>query len=172
MKVKSGKITSPIELFELGMDRAIPKLTTPPISGKEFNLGCGSKLIRGTCGLQLPHWDGNCDPIPCEDGEASVIHAYHFLEHLNDPPAMLRECQRALMVGGVMYIVVPYYSSKLQAQDIDHKSSFCEKTWDTLFSNQYYDNGLQDWKFKIGFNMILGLLEHQLCLATQLVREE
>lgn len=162
------------EIFELGMDRAIKPAIydVDPDTNLVLNLGPGNKRIDGTIALEYPHWDAEKDPIPHLDGTIQQIHAYHFLEHLADPRVVLAECQRVLRVGGHMNIVVPYYSSNMASQDLDHKSFFTEDTWKTLFSNPYYDknrNGV-DWKFDVHLNVIMGVAERNLALVTQLVR--
>lgn len=165
--------------FEAGMSRDLPvfelgkeKETGPFISLARLNLGPGHKQIEGTRSLDLPEWDADKDAIPFPDESITDIFAFHFLEHCADPIEVLRECQRALTIGGVLNIVVPYYSSNLQAHDLDHKHSFSEDTWKTLFSTDYYSKGHEGWKFKIGLNMIMGIVERNLCLFTQLIKEQ
>jgi len=160
------------EIFTLGMDRAIPEALYDydPESHKVLNLGPGNKQIYGARPLEFPEWDAESDAIPCEDESVSQIHAYHFLEHLSDPRFVLSECQRVLRPGGHISIVVPYYTSNMAFQDLDHKSFFTEDTWKTLFNNPYYDkncNGV-DWMFEVHLNVIMGIAERNLALVTQL----
>lgn len=138
-----------------------------------LNLGPGKKVIAGTIGIGLPEWNADSDPLPYDDESVGGIHAYHFLEHVKDPLKVLKECERVLYPGGVMNILVPYYTSQLQAQDLDHKSQFSENTWRVAFQNEYYNRpGEGVWAFKIGFNMIMGLVEKDLCLVTQLIKAQ
>ena len=134
----------------------------------ELNLGAGNKKILHATPLDYPDWNADTDHIPYTDGSVSQIHAYHFLEHCKHPVKVLQECQRVLNPGGHMNICVPYYSAAIASQDLDHKHFFTEETWKTLFSNQYYNKNKIEWKFKIGFNMICGIVERNLCLLTQL----
>jgi SAM-dependent methyltransferase len=157
------------ELFAIAMDRDIPKIVTKK-DGIALNLGAGNKLIPGTQALDYPDWDADCDQIPYPDETVSIIHAYHFLEHCADPVKVLLECQRVLKPGGYMNICVPYYKSQMQFHDLDHKKFFCEETWKTLFNTPYYDKNKIDWKFHIGFNLICGIVERNLCLLTQLIK--
>lgn len=163
------------DLFELAMDRPVPDLEhyCPdfPIPFTSLNLGAGEKVIPGTAALDYPSWDADKDPIPWPNNSVDVIHAYHFLEHCSDPVAMLVECQRVLKPGGYMNICVPYYTSQMMAHDLDHKHPFCEDTWKILFKNPYYNKNKIDWKFRIGFNLICGIVERNLCLLTQLIKE-
>lgn len=158
------------DFFEVGMDRKVPDLITRIPEGFELNLGCGNKKIENARGLDLPKWNADQDDIPYDDGSVSRIYAFHFFEHLYDPIRMIIECQRVLMRNGVLNIVVPYYTSQMTADDLDHKKTFCEGTWKTLFQNKYYNKNAVEWHFEIGTNIIMGVVERNLALFTQLVR--
>lgn len=159
-------------MFYLGMDRTIPNIWQPPSQafGTAFNLGSGSKVIPGAIPLDYPQWDADRDLIPAMANSVTMIHAYHFLEHVRDPIRVLQECQRVLVPGGVINIVVPYYNAQIAAQDLDHKHQFCEQTWQILFANPYYDKNKIEWKLRVHFNLICGIVERNLCLMTQLVK--
>ncbi len=156
-------------LFKLAMKREVPYIKTP-LSGIRLNLGAGNSRIPGVQSLDYPEWDADVDPLGWGDETISEIHAYHFLEHCKEPVKVLQECQRVLREDGVMNICVPYYSAAINSQDLDHKHSFTEETWKTLFNNQYYDKNKIEWKFDIGLNMICGIVERNLCLLTQLIK--
>jgi SAM-dependent methyltransferase len=163
------------DLFRLGMDREIPEVADYDQLGDGviLNLGSGNKIIPGdVVGLDLPQWNADKDPIPYPDGSVALIHAYHFLEHLQNPVAMLRECQRVLKPGGLMNVVVPYYTSQMMAHDLTHKHAFCEDTWKITFRNPYYKQASspEEWKLEVKFNVIIGIVERNLCLMTQLIR--
>ena len=155
-------------LFNLGMDRYIPQPLPDNDKGVILNLGAGNKMIDQSIPLDYPDWDADQDPIPFENSTVSMIHAYHFLEHCADPVHVLHECQRVLMPGGHINIIVPYYNSQMAAQDLDHKSQFCEMTWKTTFDNPYYDKRPIQWELKIHLNVIIGIVERNICLLTQL----
>lgn len=159
-----------IDLFRVGMARDIPNLRPMP-TGTKLNLGAGKKLIAGSIALDYPDWDADHHRIPFQDGVISGIHCYHFLEHVRQPILMLEEFQRVLRPGGVVNIVVPYYTSQMQAQDLDHKHCFCETTWDNIFANKYYKKYPVDWQFEVGTNIIIGIVERNVCLMTQLIRK-
>ncbi len=158
------------EFFKQAMDRDVAPLLPDNRHGAGLNLGAGNKKISYSAPLDFPDWDADSDPIPYEDNSVGIIYAYHFLEHCKDPVKVLQECQRVLKVGGTMNICVPYYTSQMAAHDLDHKHQFCEETWKTLFSTPYYDKNKIEWKFSIGFNLICGVVERNLCLLTQLIK--
>jgi SAM-dependent methyltransferase len=162
-----------MKLFELGMDRVVPYPEEWEALGRHdytiLNLGAGNKHIVGTVALDLPEWNAETLPIPYEDETVDAILAFHFLEHIQNVTFVLRECQRVLRPGGTLNIVVPYGMSDCALQDLDHKHRFTEDTWKNTFANPYYDKG--DWHWRIGFNMIMGLVHRNLVLVTQLIKE-
>lgn len=161
------------DFFKMGMARDIPALIPHP-QGLVLNIGAGNKQIPGTQVLDWPQWNAETDPIPHFDGTVDGIYAFHFLEHLHNPVAFLADCQRVLKPGGVMNICVPYYNSNMAHQDLDHKSWFTENTWQNTFNNPYYDKTSKfvEWEFDIGFNIIVGIVERNTCLLTQLLKRK
>ena len=164
--------TDLVEMFRLTADRADAPEWLPDEDQNTLNIGHGHKMIYGATHLDLPEWDADKrEPLPFDDGELSAIYALHFMEHLDDPIWMLRECQRVLRSGGHLNIGVPYYNAQAYIQDLDHKHPFCEETWRNLFSNPYYAKGHDGWAFDIGANYIIGIVERNLLLVTQLIRQ-
>jgi len=172
-----------VEFFNLAMDRHLEVpchwedwgIVTQEESPLILNVGAGNKLIPGTTVLDLPRWNADTDPIPFDDATVSGIHAYHFLEHVHRPADVLWEFQRVLKVHGFVNICVPYYNAQCQAQDLDHKHAFCEETWRNLFVNPYYSrrwDARGPWQFLIRTNVIMGLVERNLVLLTQLIKVE
>lgn len=181
--------------FKYGLDRNIPQLAQPPHqpSGKIYpsvELGPGKrKHIPVSKRLGLPEWDarygvatdptrpgyfekpyGDC--LPYESESIGEIHAYQFMEHLEGDVAvrLLRACQRVLVPGGVINLVMPYYNSAHMAQALDHKSFWSEETWHWLFGNEYYDDHEgEGWTLQVHCCFIMGVVERNLDLFTQLV---
>jgi len=162
------------DMFRWGMSRDVPAILSFP-SGPIINLGSGRKALPyETTNLDLPDWDARRDTIPFGDEEVAGVVAYHFFEHLDGSTAtkVVEEINRVLKPGGSALIVVPYYNSQLQHQNLDHKSSWTEETFKNLFTDTTYDRegGRIDWRLKIGFQLICGIVERNICLATQLVK--
>lgn len=159
-------------LFKLGMKRDVDQLIEPDLTFA-INLGAGNSHIPGTQSLDFPAWDGSKDPLPFADNSVTSIFAFHFLEHLTGAQAIqiLREMQRVLVPGGTVQIVVPYYKANIAFQDLDHKTFFTEETWRTLFRNPFYDKNREEpWQFEVRVNLIIGVVERNLSLMTQLVK--
>ena len=157
------------DFFEIGLDRKLGGFKR--VDGPALNLGAGNKPIKGALPLDLPEWDADHDHIPYNRNSISTVYAYHILEHVERPIDLLYDIQRVLKPGGIVNIVVPYYSAQIQASDLDHKSVFTEKTWRVLFDNQYYGKNARGWEFKVNLNCIFGLVERNICLFTQLEKE-
>lgn len=159
-----------LDIFRHGMKRE-PGAQIPITGDLILELGPGNTPWEyATETLEWPEWKADHNPLPYENDTVDHIGAFHILEHVEKVVPLLRECQRVLVTGGTMNIVVPYYSSNLQARDLDHKHSFTELTWKTLFDNMYYLKDKEGWEFYVGFNMIMGVEERNLCLCTQLIR--
>jgi SAM-dependent methyltransferase len=123
--------------------------------------------------LDLPEWDGQYGLLPYGDGRVDAIYAFHFFEHLSGAQAitMLRECERVLRFGGILTTVTPHRLGSMAFHDLDHKSFWSEDTWKTLLGTPWYDKNREvPWKLRLGFNMIAGLNERNLCLMSQLVK--
>lgn len=155
------------------MKREVPELIPP--EAPSINLGAGISHIPGAVSLDYPEWNGETDQIPYEDGSIGTIYAFHFFEHFSGTHAirLLRECERVLKPGGTLNVVVPRAGSSIANHDLDHKSFWNEDTWKTLFKTPYYvKNREASWGFKIGLNLIIGIVERNLVIMTQLVKEE
>jgi len=158
-----------VSIFNLGMYRKHPE-PLPDKTGLVLNLGPGEKHIDGSVPLEYPEWDAEYDSIPFADGTVDMIHCYHFLEHIQNTWMILDEIHRVLRHHGHINIVVPYYSSQLQAQDPDHKKAFTENTWRTIFDSTRYKKD-KSRPLKVYTNFIMGDCEKNLVLITQLVKE-
>jgi ubiquinone/menaquinone biosynthesis C-methylase UbiE len=160
------------QFFAVGMKRTLPQLPQPP-DGHQLDLGCGKNPVPGAFGLDYPLWDGSKDPIPRPDDSVAAVYAMHFLEHLTGEQAikMLREIERVLKPGGVLYICVPHRMAALAYEDLDHKSYWSEETLRVLFRNDYYTKHRnRPWRLDVVFNMIGGVNERNIAVFMALVK--
>lgn len=170
--IQYEKPFSLLDNFSVGMDRRIP-VWLPFLPGAVVNLGAGKKHIHGTLALDLPVWHAG-EPLPFDDGEISGVLAYHFFEHLDGAivVSVLREIERVLKPGGILNTVIPHWDSEGANQDIDHKSTWSESSWRNILENPYYDTTVpRDWKLVENVTMIVGLVQRNLVIVSQLVRE-
>lgn len=160
-------------LFKLGMKRDLPELLEFP--GLTYNIGSSPNdrwKIEGATPLGFPDWGFPWCNIPVEDGSIATIHCYHFMEHLSgiDAIKFLRECERVMIPGAsVLNFCMPYYSSNLQAECLDHKSFWNENSFRNLFDNSGFDIAGK-WELKTHFIMIAGVKEDNLCIIGQITR--
>jgi SAM-dependent methyltransferase len=159
------------ELFKMGMKRDLSEIREPG-PGEVLDLGAGNEGIDWATPLDLPGWDAELCDIPRKDESVAAIYAFHFFEHFTGRRAikLLRECERVLVPGGVLTIVVPHRLGSMAFHDLDHKSFWCEDTLKTLLGNPYYDKH-GEWKMSVTFSMIAGVVERNLCLMAQLVKD-
>ena len=156
--------------FTLGMKRDLPELLEADMSGTQLEIGQGNNPICGT--MHLPSdWRAPSD-MDILDESISAIWAHHFMEHLTGTDALstLREMERVLLPGGMINLVIPYYSSQMQHQDLDHKSEWTEGTFKSMFDNPHYDDK-GEWKLNVHFCCIMGIVEKNLSLFVQLQKD-
>lgn len=162
-------------LFTAGMKRTLlaPRQALEGLPTLE--LGPGNRpVFKADLVLELPGWNGDTMPIPLASDSVGGIYAFHFFEHFTGKRVieLLRECERVLHPGGVLNIVVPHRLGAMAFQDLDHKAFFTEDSWRELFSNPFYDKGREvPWRLTINTNVIIGIVERNLALMTQLVKE-
>ena len=186
-----------MELFQIGTDRDIGWFACADsdpgaIQGEHalnrcdvsLNLGAGRKQIGDSIRLDLPYrgahveWDADREPLDYADCSVGRIYAIHFLEHIKDPVTVLAECQRVLVEGGVLNVVVPYWRSQGAFHDLTHRFFFTEDTWKNTFDNDYHPKwpveasvrraGIFKWRWRINTNLIMGLNDRNMMLVTQL----
>lgn len=87
------------------------------MEAKKLNLGAGEDRKEGYVNVDwspLAHPDVvhnlNALPYPFDDNSFELIEAFHVLEHLDKPFAVMRELHRILAPGGVLHIKVPHFS--------------------------------------------------------------
>jgi SAM-dependent methyltransferase len=83
----------------------------------KLNVGCGETKKDGYVNLDwspLVHPDVahnlNVLPYPFPDNSFDLIEAFHVLEHLDTPFAIMKEFHRILKPGGTLHIRVPHFS--------------------------------------------------------------
>jgi len=109
--------------------------TIPSLAGRPrviIELGCGNnKISKDAIGIDmvdLPGVDIVADaglglgflPDECAD----ELHAYHFLEHLDDTGLIVAEIYRILKPGGRLIGAVPHWSNPYYFSDYTHKRFF------------------------------------------------
>lgn len=119
--------------------------------GKKLNLGCGEDKKEGYVNLDFhahvkPNvvHDLNRFPYPFPDNEFDHIEAFHILEHLDRPFAVMTELHRILKPGGMLHIKVPHFSRGLTHSE--HKAGF-----DVVFPYYFNKNFTRSGYFGVEF---------------------
>jgi ubiquinone/menaquinone biosynthesis C-methylase UbiE len=97
-----------------------------------LELGCGGTKRRdeavGVDLLDLPGVDIVGDALEVlrslPDGSVRAIHSEHFLEHIPDAEALVREAARVLETGGEFRAIVPHFSNPHFYSDPTHRTFF------------------------------------------------
>lgn len=156
------------DFFRLGMKRGLPRLISK--GGVSLELGPGNSPVGADLTLELPSWDADKSVVlPYGDEEIDTIHMYHFLEHINDPIGLLRECERVLCENGIINIVVPHQSQSLAYEDLDHKHFFNEHTIEKLLNNKGYEKN-NGWLLRQHCSFIMAVELRNLSCFIQLVK--
>jgi ubiquinone/menaquinone biosynthesis C-methylase UbiE len=95
-----------------------------------LELGCGQRKRSadwiGIDSIDYPQVDivGDVAEVLKDIPNSSIdeIHAFHFLEHVADVPALLLDIGRVLKLGGRLHVVVPHFSNPYYYSDPTHKS--------------------------------------------------
>lgn len=143
--------------------------------GQKLHLCYGNKKISGWEHLDYPQWNAEVEELPYPDEYFDSVLIMHSLDHMTAGGVVnaLYEIQRVLRPGGVFTNLVPHHMSTLAYECLEHHTRWGLKTWRNIFDSPTYVPLLKqekEWKFEIGFNMIFGLEERNLVMATQLVK--
>lgn len=176
--------------FDIAMVRnfALWEDTSPVRNGRYVHLSPGKKFIRSSTmpvrynwdNLDYPQWDANNDPLPYEDESVNGIFTSHSMDHWAKPVKVLAEVQRVLVTGGWFVNITGHYSSEIANNCFEHRTKFAVDSWRNAFSERVYDlsNGAVEgnpdngWHLRIGFNMMMGIVERNVVLVTQLIKTE
>jgi predicted SAM-dependent methyltransferase len=113
---------------------------------KKLDIGCGSqKCEPDATGIDIapsPGVDLVGDALvilqSMEANSVGGIYSSHFLEHHNNPAAVLKEMVRVVVPGGQLEIRVPHFSDPWFYSDPTHKHMFGLYTFDYYFSNKLF----------------------------------
>ncbi|MDN5763969.1 MAG: methyltransferase domain-containing protein [Microlunatus sp.] len=97
-----------------------------------LELGCANRKRRadavGIDLLDLPDVDVVGDALEVlrmiPDSCVESIYSEHFLEHVTDPEALVREAARVLVPGGEFRAIIPHFSNPGFYSDPTHRSYF------------------------------------------------
>jgi SAM-dependent methyltransferase len=120
----------------------------------KLNLGAGSAHKEGYVNVDWTNLtnpdvthDLNVFPYPFADNSFELIEAFHVLEHLDRPFAVMKEMQRILKPGGRLHVKVPHFSRALT--HAEHAHGF-DVTFPLYFDKEYLRWGY----FGVDFDLV------------------
>lgn len=127
-----------------------------------LELGCGNrKKNPDHIGIDLLDYD--CVDIVGDvfeviklfpDSSVASVSAFHFLEHIDDPQALLQELQRITRKNGLLEIVVPHFSNPHYYSDLTHKSSYGLYTFSYMCSCSLFRREVPSYETKYEYKLI------------------
>ncbi len=128
----------------------------------KLSIGCGPNPRADQLGIDWQNYGrnditvANLDvfPWPLPSNAFEHVEAHAILEHVSDLIATMKEIHRVLQPGGVLSIVVPYFTGPNTWDDPTHKRGFTTRTfkWWTGDVRGWYAN--EQWGGKYPFRMI------------------
>lgn len=121
-------------------NNVLSRIKNSEIEKVVLELGCGpDKRIANSISIDLVDLPGvdivadlNLGFPFFDDNSVDEIHSEHFLEHVNDLGAFMREVFRILKPGGHKFFTVPHFSNPYFYSDYTHKNFF------GLYSMNYF----------------------------------
>jgi len=120
---------------------------------KKLNLGCGEHHKEGYVNLDwqpltapdISH-DLNQLPYPFEENVFDLVEAYHVLEHLDKPFAVMGELHRILKPDAELHIKVPHFSRGFT--HAEHMHGF-DITFPLYFNKKFTTSGYYGIEFEL-----------------------
>lgn len=120
---------------------------------RRLNLGCGEDYKDGYLNVDWSRetkadivFDLNQLPYPFPDSHFDEILAYHILEHLDKPVAIMRELHRILSPQGLLHIKVPHFSRGFS--HVEHCHGF-DVTFPRYFDSSFSRSGYFGFDFSL-----------------------
>jgi len=120
---------------------------------KKLNLGCGETKKEGYVNVDwqsltnpdVTH-DLNSLPYPFPDSSFDLIEAFHVIEHLDKPFAIMKELHRISRTGGEVIIKVPHFSRGFT--HAEHAHGF-DVTFPLYFNKAFTKSGFYGIEFDL-----------------------
>jgi predicted SAM-dependent methyltransferase len=121
-----------------------------PIKYQKIDIGCGSsKCSPDATGIDIadiPGVDIVGDALEIlrgfENSSVGNVYSSHFLEHHENPAAILKEMIRVTVPGGALELRVPHFSDPWYYSDPTHKHMFGLYTFAYYFTNNQFSRQL------------------------------
>lgn len=118
----------------------------------KLHLGCGTNILPGWANIDIDgpsavlKWDLT-QPLPLQAGTVRFIFNEHFIEHITQPEAaaLLRECYRLLVPGGVLRISTPSLRKLIEEYLLNQTTEWINVDWHPATPCQMLNEGMRLW---------------------------
>jgi SAM-dependent methyltransferase len=128
-------------------------------TGRRIDLGCGTRKVKGTLGVDfvaVPGVDVVADlngGLPFKDSSLDGVYAYHILEHLDDFLGTMNEIWRVCKPGALVFVKVPHAASTFVTwKDPTHRRGLSIATF-AYFDETYFDGAAFAYYAKARFRI-------------------
>src|SRR2546430_27553 len=118
----------------------------------KLHLGCGTNILPGWANIDMDgpsavlKWDLT-QPLPVQAGTVRFIFYEHFIEHITQPEAaaLLGECYRVLVPGGVLRISTPSLRKLIDEYLLNRITEWINVNWHPATPCQLMNEGMRSW---------------------------
>jgi predicted SAM-dependent methyltransferase len=118
----------------------------------KLHLGCGTNILAGWANIDIDgpsgvlKWDLT-QPLPLQAGTVRFIFNEHFIEHITqqEASALLSECCRLLVPGGVLRISTPSLRKLIDEYLLNRTIEWINVNWNPATPCQMMNEGMRSW---------------------------
>ena len=118
----------------------------------KLHLGCGTNILSGWANIDMDgpgvvvRWDLT-QPLPLQAGTVRLIFNEHFIEHItrSQALALLSECYRLLVPGGVLRISTPSLRKLIDEYLLSRTTEWIDVGWAPATPCQMLNEGMRLW---------------------------
>jgi predicted SAM-dependent methyltransferase len=128
------------------------RMPTNFIGQTKLHLGCGTNILPNWANIDIDgpsavlKWDLT-QPLPLQAGTVWFIFNEHFIEHITRPEAvaLLSECYRLLIPGGVLRISTPSLRKVIDEYLLGRTTEWIDVAWAPATPCQMVNEGMRLW---------------------------
>ncbi len=132
----------------LGRPKAVARIR----QCQKLHLGCGPHVLPGWANLDLAGAPGSVRwhlnwRLPVDDASVDLIFSEHFIEHIDKAQAtmLLRDCHRALRVGGVLRLSTPSLAKLVTEYQAGRLDEWADVAWTPASPCDLLNDGMRAW---------------------------
>jgi predicted SAM-dependent methyltransferase len=125
-----------------------------------LHLGCGSNLLPGWTNVDLNAAAGVIEhdltePFPLPSETVKFIYSEHFIEHITrgQASALLKECRRVLVPGGVIRLSTPSLEKLLEEYAARRTTEWSDVCWRPNTPCRMVNEGMRLWGHQFVYDL-------------------